>query len=80
MLDLCWAYLLVHIDKSWPFQTVKIKGQRYCLTRLGFGLNVVLENYAIHYKYGDGTGRNYLGGFQRQRFGWWSEHVRGVSP
>ena len=35
------AYLLIHIDKSlWPFQMVKIKGQRYCLTRLGFGLNI----------------------------------------
>ena len=41
MLDLCRAYLQVHVDKSlWPFQTVKIKGQRYCLTCLGFGLNV----------------------------------------
>ena len=35
------TYLKIHIDKSlWPFQTVKIKGQSYCLTRLGFGLNV----------------------------------------
>ena len=35
------AYLQIHVDKSlWPFQTVKIKGQRYCLTHLGFGLNV----------------------------------------
>ena len=34
LLDLCRAYLQVHIDKSlWPFQTVRIKGQRYCLTR-----------------------------------------------
>ena len=41
VLDLRQAYLQVHIDKSlWPFQTAKIKGQRYCLTRLGFGLNV----------------------------------------
>ena len=41
IVDLCRAYLQIHIDKSlWPFQTVKIKGQRYCLTCLGFGLNV----------------------------------------
>ena len=41
MLDLHQAYLQVHVDKSlWPFQTIKIKGERYCLTRLGFGLNV----------------------------------------
>ena len=41
MLDLHLAYLQVHVDKlSWPFQTVKIKGQRYCLTHLGYGLNV----------------------------------------
>ena len=41
IVDLCRAYLQIHIDKSlWPFQTVKIKGQRYCLTHLGFGLNV----------------------------------------
>ena len=43
MLDLHRAYLQVHVDKSlWPFQIVKIKGQRYCLTRLGFRLNVAL--------------------------------------
>ena len=41
IVDLRRAYLQIHVDKSlWPFQTVKIKGQRYCLTRLGFGLNV----------------------------------------
>ena len=39
--DLRRAYLQIHIDKSlWLFQTVKIKKQRYCLTRLGFRLNV----------------------------------------
>ena len=38
IVDLRRAYLQIHVDKSlWPFQTVKIKGQRYCL---GFGLNV----------------------------------------
>ena len=41
VLDLCQANLQVHVDKSlWPFQTFKIKGQRYCLTCLGFRLNV----------------------------------------
>ena len=41
IVDLCRAYLQIQIDKSlWPFQTVKIKGQRYCITRLGFRLNV----------------------------------------
>ena len=36
-------YLQVHVQKTlWPFQTVKIGGQRYCLTRLWFGLNVAL--------------------------------------
>ena len=35
------AYLQVHVYESlWPFQTVIFHGQRYCLTRLGFGLNV----------------------------------------
>ena len=41
IVDLRRAYLQIHVDKSlWPFQTVKVNGQRYCLTRLGFGLNV----------------------------------------
>ena len=41
VLDLRRAYLQVHVHKSlWPFQTVLVEGQRYCLTRMGFGLNV----------------------------------------
>ena len=41
MQDLYWAYLQVYLKKSlWLFQTVEIKGQRYCLTCLGFRLNV----------------------------------------
>ena len=41
LLDLKGAYLQVRVQKTlWLFQTVKIDGQRYCLTRLGFGLNV----------------------------------------
>ena len=41
VLDLRKAYLQVHVHKSlWPFQTVLIDGRRYCLTRMGFGLNV----------------------------------------
>ena len=41
LLDLKRAYLLVRVYKTLsPFQTVKIGGQRYCLTLLGFRLNV----------------------------------------
>uniref|UniRef100_A0A5S6QMU4 Integrase catalytic domain-containing protein n=1 Tax=Trichuris muris TaxID=70415 RepID=A0A5S6QMU4_TRIMR len=41
MLDLKRAYLQIHVDESlWPYQTVVHKGRRYCLTRLGFGLNI----------------------------------------
>ena len=41
VLDLRRAYLQIRVEKSlWPFQTVEIKGTRYCLTRLGFGLNM----------------------------------------
>ncbi|KRY27734.1 Pol polyprotein, partial [Trichinella spiralis] len=41
LIDLKKAYLQIRIDKSlWPYQTVVFKGKRYCLTRLGFGLNV----------------------------------------
>ena len=35
------AYLQIRVHESlWPYQTVHFGGQRYCLTRLGFGLNV----------------------------------------
>ena len=41
VLDLRKVYLQVHVHRSlWPFQTVMVKGQRYCLTRMGFGLNI----------------------------------------
>jgi len=41
VIDLRRAYLQVRVHESlWPFQTVIFQGQRYCLTRLGFGLNV----------------------------------------
>ena len=41
MVDLAKAYLQVRVEESlWPYQTVVFKGKRYCLTRLGFGLNV----------------------------------------
>ena len=41
LLDLRNAYLKIHVDKAlWPFQTVIFRGQRFCLIRLGFGLNV----------------------------------------
>ncbi|KFD58149.1 hypothetical protein M513_00912 [Trichuris suis] len=35
------SYLQVHVDQSlWPYQTLMNKRHRYCLTRLGFSLNV----------------------------------------
>lgn len=41
ILDLSSAYMQIHVPQSlWPFQTVIFKGERYALTRLGFGLNV----------------------------------------
>ena len=41
LLDLRNAYLQIHVDKAlWLFQTLIFRGQRFCLTRLGFGLNV----------------------------------------
>jgi len=40
VVDLRKAYLQLHVHESlWSFQTVIFRGQRYCLTRLGFGLN-----------------------------------------
>ena len=40
-LDMSSAYMQVHVAKSlWRFQTVIFRDKRYCLTRLGFGLNV----------------------------------------
>ena len=41
LLDLRKAYLQVWVRETmWPFQTVVFASRRYCLTRLGFGLNV----------------------------------------
>ena len=41
VIDLEKAYLQIRIHHSlWPHQTLVFKGRRYCLTRLGFGLNV----------------------------------------
>uniref|UniRef100_A0A5S6Q0X4 RNase H domain-containing protein n=1 Tax=Trichuris muris TaxID=70415 RepID=A0A5S6Q0X4_TRIMR len=41
MIDVKDAYLQVRVDEAlWPYQTVVVKGRKYCLTRLGFGLNV----------------------------------------
>ena len=41
LLDLRRAYLQVWVSESlWLFQTVMFASKRYCLTRLGFGLNV----------------------------------------
>ena len=42
ILDLRRVNLQMHIHKSlWPYQTVMLKGCRYCLTHLGFRLNEV---------------------------------------
>ena len=44
VLDLRKTYLQVQIDKTLrPFQTVVFHGKRYCLTKLGFSLNVTLQ-------------------------------------
>ena len=41
IVDLRRAYLQIRVHESlWPYQTVIFRGQRYCLTRLGFGFNV----------------------------------------
>lgn len=41
IIDLSSAYMQLKIDeKLWTYQTVVFCGQRFCLTRLGFGLNV----------------------------------------
>jgi ribonuclease HI len=41
ILDLQTAYMQIKVHESlWPFQTVVFRGRRYCLTRLGFGLNI----------------------------------------
>ena len=50
LLDLRRAYLQVWLHKSlWAYQTVLVKGERYCLTRLGFGLYVapVIIKYSV---------------------------------
>ena len=41
VVDLRKAYLQLRLERRlWPYQTVMVRGQRHCLTRLGFGLNV----------------------------------------
>ena len=41
VVDLKSAYLQIRVKPElWPYQVVVFKGQKYCLTRLGFGLNV----------------------------------------
>uniref|UniRef100_A0A5S6QRA2 Uncharacterized protein n=1 Tax=Trichuris muris TaxID=70415 RepID=A0A5S6QRA2_TRIMR len=43
LVDLKRAHLQIRVYRSvWQYQTVVYKGRRYCLTRLGFGLNVGL--------------------------------------
>ena len=44
VLDLRRAYLQVCVHKSlWLYQTVTFEGKWYCLTRMGFGLNIALS-------------------------------------
>ena len=41
VVDLRKAYLQLHLERRlWPYQTVMVRGRRYCLRRLGFGMNV----------------------------------------
>ena len=41
LIDLRKAYLQIHVHPDlWKFQVVSFKGKVYCLTRLGFGLNI----------------------------------------
>ncbi|XP_065645530.1 uncharacterized protein LOC136076000 [Hydra vulgaris] len=41
IIDLKKPYLQIRVDEAlWKYQVVEYEGQRYCLTRLGFGLNV----------------------------------------
>ena len=41
VIDLKRAYLQLRTEQNlWPFQTVMVNGQRYALTRVGFGLSV----------------------------------------
>lgn len=42
VLDLRKAYLQVRVDRLCPFQSdgTYVRGQLYCLTRLGFGLDI----------------------------------------
>ena len=41
VLDRLRAYLQVYVHKSlWPYQTVILKGKKYCLSHMVFGLNV----------------------------------------
>lgn len=41
VVDLAKAYIQIWIHSSlWPYQTVSFRGLRYCLTGLGFGLNL----------------------------------------
>ncbi len=52
LIDLRKAYLQIHVHQSlWSYQTVVFHGVRYCLTRLGFGLNIaplVLKKVLSH--------------------------------
>ena len=48
LVDLQSAYLQIRVDKDlWKHQIVKFGGKTYCLTRLGFGLNVAPRIMAV---------------------------------
>ena len=50
-MDLKSAYLQLYEAKElWQYQLVSYKGKTYCLTRLGFGLNVALKIMAAMLK------------------------------
>ncbi|XP_047141522.1 uncharacterized protein LOC124816390 [Hydra vulgaris] len=41
IIDFKKAYLQIRVDEAlWKYKVLEYEGQRYCLTRLGFGLNV----------------------------------------
>ena len=49
LLDLRKVYLKIYVDKAlWPYQTVMLKVQRYCITWLGFDFKCGTSYYAIY--------------------------------
>lgn len=51
IVDLQSAYLQLHVvENLWQYQLIMYKGATYCLTRLGFGLNVTPKIMAAVFK------------------------------